>query len=102
MVIFSMWISTSVFLIASTWVVNIEAQELGQCYYPSKTWANDSRPCDPHAITTLCCPVGWTCFSNYACVVTDLTVVGSSFPLGTTIRGSCTNPLVRPYFMFCF
>ncbi|KUJ08554.1 uncharacterized protein LY89DRAFT_690989 [Mollisia scopiformis] len=80
-------------LIAATWVASVEAQQPGQCYYPGRAWANDSRPCDPYAITTQCCPIGWTCFSNFACVVTDLTIVGSSFPLGTTIRGSCTNPL---------
>ncbi|KAE8449200.1 hypothetical protein EG329_008367 [Mollisiaceae sp. DMI_Dod_QoI] len=93
MMILGVWYSVAGLLIASSWVSKIEAQQPGQCYFPGGAWANDSRPCDPYAITTLCCPIGWTCFSNYACVVTDLSVVGSSFPLGTTIRGACTNPL---------
>ncbi|KAF8864376.1 hypothetical protein BDZ45DRAFT_737382 [Acephala macrosclerotiorum] len=81
------------FLIALNGIRKVEGQQLGQCYFPGGAWDNSSRPCDPHAITTLCCPIGWTCFSNYACVVTDSSIVGSSFPLRTTIRGSCTNPL---------
>jgi hypothetical protein len=69
---------------------------LTQCYYPGPpvtggTLAANFTPCDPFAFTSLCCPSGWTCFSNNLCVVTDPNVdVGS--PLGTAIRGACTNP----------
>jgi hypothetical protein len=64
-----------------------------QCYYPGGTWAKDQFPCNGHAYTTLCCPTGWTCFSNNLCIATDPSVVSSDLPLGTSIRGTCTNPL---------
>ncbi|CZR53886.1 uncharacterized protein PAC_03768 [Phialocephala subalpina] len=86
------------FFISLYGISKIEGQELGQCYFPGGAWDNSSRPCDPYAITTLCCPIGWTCFSNYACVVTDSSIVGSSFPLGTTIRGSCSE--CSPSYLF--
>jgi len=64
-----------------------------QCYYPGGAWASDQFPCNKYAYTTLCCPTGWTCFSNNLCIATDPSVVSSSLPLGTAIRGTCTNPL---------
>ena len=63
------------------------------CYYPGgEDRALQQIPCDPYAYTTLCCPLGWTCFSNNLCVVTDETAVGSAYPVGTALRGTCTNP----------
>jgi hypothetical protein len=63
------------------------------CYFPGgEDKALQQYPCDPYAYTTLCCPLGWTCFSNNLCVVTDETAVGSAFPVGTALRGTCTNP----------
>jgi hypothetical protein len=64
-----------------------------QCYFPGGALASQQSPCDPYAYTTLCCPFGWTCFSNNLCIVTDLGAVNGDFPIGTAIRGTCTNPL---------
>jgi len=49
-------------------------------------------PCDPYAYIIACCPLGWTCMSNLICVITDPNYSNASFPVGTTIRGTCTNP----------
>ena len=67
------------------------------CYFPGTTASEDiasqQYPCDPYAYTTLCCPLGWTCFSNHLCVVTDEAAVGGDYSVGTALRGACTNPL---------
>ena len=65
---------------------------LAQCYYPGGAWAGGHVPCDPHAYATLCCPRGWTCFSNNLCVATDPSVILSEIAIGTSYRGACTNP----------
>jgi hypothetical protein len=70
----------------------------GQCYFPPEIdgqlgfQATEQKPCDAFAAVTLCCPLGWTCFSNKMCVVTDSSAVGDMWPLGTALRGTCTNP----------
>jgi len=65
---------------------------LGQCYFPSGDVAQDHITCSPFAVTSLCCPQGWTCFSGGICVITDLSKYPSGLSIGATIRGSCTNP----------
>ncbi|KAF2454367.1 hypothetical protein BDY21DRAFT_374254 [Lineolata rhizophorae] len=63
------------------------------CYFPGGQWAEDFYPCDIYAYpTTLCCPSGWTCFDDALCIITDEAASNSSFPMGTTYRGTCTNP----------
>jgi hypothetical protein len=62
------------------------------CYLPNGLPASGFFACDPTAYITSCCPTGWTCYSNSMCAVTDPSISNSSFPLGTVIRGSCTNP----------
>jgi hypothetical protein len=63
------------------------------CYYPGENaQAPDHRPCDQYAQTSLCCPIGWTCFSNKICVVTDASAINNTEPVGRTIRGTCTDP----------
>ncbi|KAH8657041.1 hypothetical protein BGZ60DRAFT_138330 [Tricladium varicosporioides] len=79
---------THILVVFSIYATTIQ----GQCYFPGGSWASDQSPCDPYAFTTLCCPSGWTCFSNNLCIVTDLGAVKNAFPLGTAIRGTCTNP----------
>lgn len=74
-------------------VLNRLAIANAQCYYPGGMWADDQFPCDKYAYTSLCCPTGWTCFSNKLCIATDPSVVSSDLQLGTAIRGTCTNPL---------
>lgn len=70
----------------------------GQCYFPPEVQgqlgyqATEQRACDAFAETSLCCSLGWTCFSNKLCVVTDEKAVGNLWPLGTALRGTCTNP----------
>jgi hypothetical protein len=64
-----------------------------QCYYPgANAVAPNHYPCDGYAVTSLCCPTGWACFSNKLCVVTDANAVNRTVATGTTIRGTCTNP----------
>lgn len=78
-------------------LLNLAAAQ-GQCYFPPEIegqlgfQATEQKPCDAFAEVTLCCPLGWTCFSNKLCVVTDSTAVGDMWPLGTALRGTCTNP----------
>src|ERR1700712_5626528 len=63
------------------------------CYYPGGiTSAQGHRPCDEHAFTSLCCPIGWACFSNKLCVVTDANAVNHTAAAGDTIRGTCADP----------
>jgi hypothetical protein len=63
------------------------------CYYPgANAQAQGHRPCDAHAVTSLCCPIGWACFSNKLCVVTDANAVNHTAAAGTSIRGTCTDP----------
>jgi hypothetical protein len=63
------------------------------CYFPgANAQAFDHRPCDAYAVTSLCCPMGWTCFSNKLCVVTDASAVNQTTAVGTAIRGTCTDP----------
>lgn len=64
-----------------------------QCYYPGgDKIAYDHQPCLAYVETSLCCPTGWTCFSNMLFVATDPSVITSTIPLGTSIRGTCQNP----------
>jgi len=84
------------FLLVSLWLLPF-AQAKGECYTPvvngTAQLADEQEPCDPYAYISLCCPVGWTCFSNSVCVVTDTSSPDVQDPLGTTTRGGCTNPL---------
>lgn len=71
----------------------IVADENAPCYGPGGSLTEGFFPCDPTAYITACCPMGWTCFSNAMCVVTDPGVVDESRPVGTSQRGMCTNPV---------
>lgn len=62
------------------------------CYFPGGDWASGYYPCDPTAYTTLCCQIGWTCFSNGLCMITDPSTANATYQVGTTFRGACTNP----------
>ena len=64
----------------------------GQCYFPGGDLAADDRPCDQFAFTSLCCPFGWTCFSSKICIITNPDTATEDLPIGTSIRGTCTNP----------
>src|SRR5580700_6443290 len=88
-----LYIQARLFIICLAVAVSYIALADAQCYYPGGTWAKGHSPCDKYAFTTLCCPTGWTCFSNNLCIVTDPGIISSSLPLGTAIRGTCTNPL---------
>ena len=68
------------------------AESNAPCYSPAGTEAAGFFPCDPTAYITACCPMGWTCFSNSLCIVTDPHISNDSLALGTTIRAACTNP----------
>ena len=65
---------------------------LGSCYYPGPglSWASTQHPCDLHSEISLCCPTGWTCFSNKLCIATDPHAANAA--VGSTRRGTCTNP----------
>jgi hypothetical protein len=63
----------------------------GSCYFPNGTYTPDQHPCDPYAFTSLCCPTGWTCFSNRLCIITSASTATTDDPVGTTIRGTCTD-----------
>ncbi|KAF2478284.1 uncharacterized protein BDR25DRAFT_251022 [Lindgomyces ingoldianus] len=63
------------------------------CYSPNGARATGYFACDPTAYITSCCPQGWTCYSNSMCVVTDPSTANSSHPIGTSMRGTCTNPV---------
>jgi len=65
----------------------------GSCYYPGGKWAAEFLPCDPTANVSLCCPSGWTCMSDLLCVMTQPNTANNTYPIGTTYRGTCTNPL---------
>jgi len=67
------------------------AEPLGTCYDPGGRVAPNNFPCD-QAYITQCCPMGWTCYSNNICAVTDPRSASSSQPVGTSIRATCTNP----------
>lgn len=62
------------------------------CYYPGGMWAAGFYPCDPTAVTSLCCPQGWTCMSDGRCLVTSPGTANATNPVGTSYRGTCTNP----------
>jgi hypothetical protein len=72
-------------------VAILAAEPLGTCYYPGGKVAPNHFPCD-QAYITQCCPMGWTCFSNNVCAVTDPRAASSSQPIGTSARAPCTNP----------
>lgn len=91
-VIMDSFIETRLSIIVLAVAIGHIAIAKAQCYYPGGAWAKDQFPCDKYAYTTLCCPTGWTCFSNNLCIATDPSVVSSDLPLGTAIRGTCTNP----------
>lgn len=77
---------------ALIFVTGINAQT-GQCYFPGGVQrAFGWEPCVDFVEQSICCPTGWTCFSNKLCVATDPSVVNSTVPLGSTRRGACTNP----------
>ncbi|ORY07297.1 hypothetical protein BCR34DRAFT_27717 [Clohesyomyces aquaticus] len=76
-------------LVSQTVVADIDAP----CYSPNGARAPGYFACDPTAYITSCCPKGWTCYSNSMCVVTDPSTANSSYPIGTSIRGTCTNPV---------
>lgn len=65
---------------------------LGSCYYPNGQWASNQYPCYSYRYISFCCPSGWSCYSNQLCVVTDPDTANSSYPIGTTAQGTCTNP----------
>src|SRR5579871_4613105 len=62
------------------------------CYFPSGDRALGYFPCDANAYIVQCCPSGWTCYSNSLCVITDPSTVNTTAPIGTSIRGTCTDP----------
>ncbi|KAF1982217.1 hypothetical protein K402DRAFT_210694 [Aulographum hederae CBS 113979] len=67
-------------------------QTAAQCWYPDGDQiAEGQRACDPDAETSACCPWGWTCFSNKLCMLTDTSVTGYDVPVGTVLRGTCTD-----------
>jgi hypothetical protein len=70
--------------------VRARSEALGQCYTPHGDYVHDQHPCDDHSQVSSCCPTGWTCFSNNLCIVTSPSV--DSAAIGTTSRGTCTNP----------
>jgi hypothetical protein len=92
-VIMDLYIQARLFIIYLAVAACYTSLADAQCYYPGGTWAKDQFPCDKYAYTTLCCPTGWTCFSNNLCIVTDPSIISSNLPLGTAIRSTCTNPL---------
>jgi hypothetical protein len=61
------------------------------CYYPGEMWAPDFYPCDPNADISLCCPLGWTCMSDGRCLVTYPETADTTYPIGTSYRGTCTS-----------
>jgi hypothetical protein len=71
---------------------SLAAPTAGYCYYPGSNsgTAQNDRACDPHAETSMCCPVGWTCMSNKICEVTDGTLALAA--VGSIRRGTCTDP----------
>lgn len=68
------------------------SDENAPCYLPNGSQAFGFLPCNVFARVTSCCPMGWTCYSNSMCVVTDPSTANSAYPIGTSMRGSCTNP----------
>jgi hypothetical protein len=62
------------------------------CYFPSNETAVGYFPCDPNAYIVQCCPTGWTCYSNGLCAITDPATANATAPVGTSIRGTCTDP----------
>lgn len=63
------------------------------CYYPTGNLASGFYPCDPTAYITMCCPEGYTCYSNSLCVATLPDGLYPDLVQGTALRGACTNPL---------
>ena|ERR1700719_271374 len=86
--------STILRLLPLLWLSHFFEYTLSQfCYYPDGTSAGRGHfPCNQSAFTTFCCLQGWTCFSNDLCIATDPSVISSAVPIGTSYRGTCTNP----------
>merc|ERR1711881_495090 len=70
----------------------LTAPTSGYCYYPgaNPSSAQNDRPCDPDAETSMCCPTGWTCMSNKICQVTDGSLAQAA--VGSIRRATCTDP----------
>ncbi|KAN0068003.1 hypothetical protein V8E54_013931 [Elaphomyces granulatus] len=84
--------STILRLFPLLWLSHFFKYTLSQCYNPDGTPAAQGHyPCQ-FAFTTFCCLQGWTCFSNDLCIATDPSVISSAVAIGTSYRGSCTNP----------
>src|SRR5579871_1570222 len=82
-------------LFASLFLRPVRADSDAPCYWPTVQIerAYGYYPCDPTAYITTCCPEGWTCYSNSLCVVTDSATANSTYPIGSSMRGTCTNPV---------
>ena len=72
--------------------LDIAVVGLGECYFFRSNYAYGNFFCEPFAYTLGYCPQGWTCLSNQLCVITDPDFSSSKQLIGTTIRGTCTNP----------
>ncbi|KAK4175286.1 hypothetical protein QBC36DRAFT_190294 [Triangularia setosa] len=71
----------------------VHAAENAPCYFPGEVHALGYYPCQPFgAEISLCCPQGWTCFSNALCVATTETKSFPNITLGEVQRGACTSP----------
>ena len=57
------------------------------CYDRSGKLISNHRPCDPSAVQSSCCDVGWACLGNFLCKSTDQADVGT----GSIALSSCTD-----------
>ncbi|KAK4666135.1 hypothetical protein QC763_406590 [Podospora pseudopauciseta] len=74
-------------------VIGAHAAENAPCYFPGEVHALGYYPCQPFgAEISLCCPQGWTCFSNALCIATTETKSFPNITLGEVQRGACTSP----------
>ncbi|KAK0739119.1 hypothetical protein B0T21DRAFT_285705 [Apiosordaria backusii] len=82
-------LTTAILLFA----VTAKAAENAPCYFPGEVHALGYYPCQPFgAEISLCCPQGWTCFSNALCIATTETKSFPNITLGEVQRGACTKP----------
>ncbi|KAK4201120.1 hypothetical protein QBC40DRAFT_278887 [Triangularia verruculosa] len=73
--------------------IGAQAAENAPCYFPGEVHALGYYPCQPFgAEISLCCPQGWTCFSNSLCIATTETKSFPNITLGEVQRGACTSP----------
>ncbi|KAK0667524.1 hypothetical protein QBC41DRAFT_278710 [Cercophora samala] len=74
-------------------ILGAYAAENAPCYFPGEVHALGYYPCQPFgAEISLCCPQGWTCFSNALCIATTETKSFPNITLGEVQRGACTSP----------